>query len=123
MNARRPWLRLVLDVAVSLVLANVAAMFADIAMRFLTPNVDWMYIPWFSAGMLPLAFYARFRGVAEFKNRDLLYWAPVPFVLGLIVEFAASHYTEIILVWILVQSYSSLLAGIRRRYADRSENT
>lgn len=122
MKAPHPWLGLALDVAVSLVLANVAAMFANIVMCFLTPNVDWMYITWFSVGMLPLVFYARHRGIVQFDRWDLLYWSPFPIVMGLVGVIAGRGLIAAIMVGIVFQAYASLQSRIVLRHADKCES-
>jgi hypothetical protein len=122
MKSPHPWLGLALDVAVSLVIANVAALFADCAMHFLTPNAKWMYGFWFAVGMLPLAFYARYRGVVQFDCWDLLYWSPFPIVMGLIEMIAGRGQIAVVVIGVLLSAYASLQARIVPRYTDMSES-
>ena len=70
-----------LDVLICLVLFVLACAFAGAIQRYIFPNTDWLDIVWFSIGMLPVIFYARYRGVCRFDKWDIVAYSPLPFVL------------------------------------------
>ncbi len=83
-NLVREFGQLCLDVVISLMLFVVAGTFASVMQKFVTPNLNWFYIFWFSIGMLPCAFYMRYRGVLKFDRWDFVAFSPVPFLLSLL---------------------------------------
>ena len=70
--------QLILDVAICLVLFVLACFFAGTMQHFILPKPKWLYIVWFSIGMLPIFFYARHRGVVTFDNWDIVAFSPFP---------------------------------------------
>ena len=77
-----------LDVLIRLVLFVLACAFAGAIQRYIFPNTDWLDIVWFSIGMLPVIFYARYRGVCRYDKWDIVAYSPLPFVLMGVHELA-----------------------------------
>jgi hypothetical protein len=75
------------DVVVALILIALGIAIGELAHDFLTPNLPFFHLLWFGAGMLPVAYYARWRKVLDFDDWDVLVFGPIFLSLIHLVEF------------------------------------
>ena len=93
---------LLLDVLICLVLFVLACAFAGAIQQYIFPNTDWLYIVWFTIGMLPAIFYARYRGVCHFDKWDIVAYSPLPFVLMGVHELVPFQIAPLIVAFVMV---------------------
>jgi hypothetical protein len=102
------------DVFVALILFVLATAFAG-AVRELV-GFRWVYSVSFAIGMLPLGFYARYRGVVQFDRWDVVAWSPFPILVGIVGIW--SHDS---LAFLLVAIVSYLICSGIRRFLPASQ--
>ena len=108
--------QLALDVMLCLVLFVLACAFAGAIQEFVFPNVRWLYIVWFSIGMLPVIFYARYRGVCNFDKWDVVAFSPFPLVIAGVDAMTPNQISPLIAAFVMVY----VGASIRRFLPERS---
>ncbi|TWU50694.1 hypothetical protein Poly51_39870 [Rubripirellula tenax] len=103
--------QLALDVLICLVLFVVACAFAGAVQQFIFPNIDWLYIVWFAIGMLPVVFYARYRGVCNFDKWDVVAFSPFPLVIAGVDALIPNQISPLIAAFVMVY-----VGGFIRRF-------
>ena len=103
--------QLVLGVLICLVLFVVACAFAGAIQELVFPNARWLYIVWFAIGMLPVIFYARYRGVCHFDKWDVLAFSPFPLVLAGVDAIIPNQISPLIAAFVMVY-----VGGFIRRF-------
>ena len=102
---------LALDVVICLILFVLACAFAGAIQEFVFSNARWLYIVWFAIGMLPVIFYARYRGVCHFDKWDVVAFSPFPLVIAGVHALIPYQISPLIAAFVMV-----FVGGFIRRF-------
>ncbi len=110
------------DVFVALVLLIAACAFAG-SMDLLIP-LDFLNLSvfWFMLGLIPVAIYARWRGVVNFDRWDIVALLPFPVVWALIPERMLGQLLDIPFAFAQILVGALVISYVFRRFLPSNRN-